>query len=193
MVSRSNHAAIPLLITLLIISMIAARLPAAVQAQDITGLDTQQISGNAGPYAIEAEVRPLPSLQALQHTVKVTHADTGEPAEDVRVTVYASRQGSSDETGYAIATPFSDGPGVYFAVVKFKKPGVWETALALESHDGNEYGLGDNFTFEVPPPSQNLEAGLVFLGVALMLVGGSAYIAWQVRRNMRRRQTAGAP
>ena len=158
--------------------------PAVAVAQDIKGLDTQKIQGTAGPYAVEAEGRPLPSLQAAHHIIRVTDAETGVPADNVRVTVLTSLQGT-EESGWAHAIS-PNVPGVYSATVEIKEPGIWETTLLIEPPGGGSYGL-DGFTFEVIAPTQDASAGYVFLGVAVVLFAGGGYLVWQIRQNQRRR------
>ncbi len=172
------------LAALLLALLIPALWPGVAGAQDIEGLKSQQTKGVAGPYTIEAEARPLPSLQAAHHIIRVTDSDTGAPVENVRVTVLTSLQGT-EESGWAYAIS-PNTPGVYSATVEIKEPGTWETTLLIEPPDGGSYGI-DGFTFEVIAPTQDRAAGFVFLGVAVVIIGGGVYLTWQSRRNGRRR------
>ena len=167
-----------------LIVLVLAAWPAISEAQDISGLDTQRTKGITGPYVIEAEARPLPSLQAAHLIIRVTDAESGAPAEDVRVRVLTSLQGS-ERSGWAHAIS-PNTPGVYSATIEIKEPGIWETTLLIEPEAGGSYGL-DGFTFEVVAPSQDRAAGFVFLGVAVVLAAGAGYLVWQIRRNQRQR------
>ena len=167
-----------------LIVLVLAAWPAISEAQDISGLDRQRTKGITGPYAIEAEARPLPSLQAAHLIIRVTDAESGAPAEDVRVRVLTSLQGS-EHSGWAHAIS-PNTPGVYSATIEIKEPGIWETTLLIEPEAGGSYGL-DGFTFEVVAPSQDRAAGFVFLGVAVVLAAGAGYLVWQIRRNQRQR------
>ena len=158
-------------------------LPAAVLAQDIIGPETRRAAAQAGPYAVDVEAKPLPSLQSVQFIVQVRDAAAGAPVPDAKVTVHTSRQ-SSDEAGYAHASPV--GPGVYFATVKMDNPGVWDTVLDIEEPGGQSHPV-DGFQFNVISPSSNAEAGYVFIGVAVILAAGAGYLVWRVRRNQRQR------
>ena len=158
-------------------------LPANAEAQDIIGPDTRRTEAQAGPYAVDVEAKPLPSLQSVQFIVLVRDANSGTPVPDAKVTVHTSRQ-SSDEAGYAHASPV--GPGVYFATVKMDSPGVWDTVLDIEEPGGDSHPV-DGFQFNVISPTTNPEAGYVFIGVAVILAGGAGYLVWRIRRNQRQR------
>ena len=167
----------------LALTVIAIVLPAAVLAQDIIGPETRRAAAQAGPYAVDVEAKPLPSLQSVQFIVQVSDAASGAPVPDAKVTVHTSRQ-SSDEAGYAHASPV--GPGVYFATVKMDTPGVWDTVLDIEEPGGQSHPV-DGFQFNVISPSSNAEAGYVFIGVAVILAAGAGYLVWRIRRNQRQR------
>ena len=158
-------------------------LPSAVLAQDIIGPETRRTEAQAGPYVVDVEAKPLPSLQSVQFIIQVRDAAAGTPVPDAKVTVHTSRQ-SSDESGYAHASPVS--PGVYFATVKMDTPGVWDTVLDIEEPGGESYPV-DGFEFNVIPPASNAEAGYVFIGVAVILTAGAGYLVWRIRRNQRQR------
>ena len=159
-------------------------IPTTALAQDIIGPGTQQVKTITGPYTVVAEAKPLPSLLAASIIIQVSDTASGERVEDVRVTVFASLSGS-DETGWAHAIS-PNAPGVYSATVELKTPGIWDTSLEIESPDGTPYPA-EGFVFEVVPTTTNPEAGYVFIGVAVVLAVGAAYLVWRVRRNQRRR------
>jgi len=163
---------------------IGIAIPAAVYAQDIIWPETERVETLTGPYTVIAEAKPLPSLQAANIIVQVSETATGERAEDVRVMVFASLSGS-DETGWAHAIS-PNTPGVYSATVELKTPGTWDTSLEIQSPDGTPYPA-EGFVFEVIPATNNPEAGYVFIGVAVVLAGGAAYLVWRSRRNQRQR------
>ena len=164
---------------------VSAGLPGAALAQEIIGLDTRQrVDVPAGPYSVVVEAKPLPSLQAAQFFITVADAASGAPAGDVKVKVIASLQGT-DEYGHALATKV-DTPGVFTATLKIETPGIWETDLEIESPAGDTY-LADGFDFEVIAPRGSWQAGGVFVGVAVVLLAGGAYVVWQIRRAQRRR------
>ena len=181
-------------VVLLIALAASVSLPQPAAAQEIRGLDTQQRENvPAGPYTVTVEAKPLPSLQAAQFFITVDDAATGAPAGDVKVQVLASLQGT-DEHGYAHAT-LVDTPGVFTATLIIETPGVWETDLLLEAPDGSTYGA-EGFDLEVIAPTAQreaarLEAGLIYIGVAVILLAGSAYLVWQIRRTQRRRAVGG--
>lgn len=161
--------------------------PGISWAQDIIGPETRRVESVSGPYTVIAEANPLPSLQAATIIARVTQTETGQPAEDVKVTVFTSLSGS-DKTGWAHAIS-PNTPGLFTATVELKTPGVWDTTLVVESPDGTPYPA-DGFVFQVSPPSNNPEAGYVFIGVALILAAGVGYLVWRIRRNQRQRSAA---
>ena len=181
-------------VALLIALAASILMPHPAAAQEIRGLDTQlREDVPAGPYTVTVEAKPLPSLQAAQFFITVDDAATGAPAGDVKVQVLASLQGT-DEHGFAHAT-LVDTPGVFTATLIIETPGVWETDLLLEAPDGSTYGA-EGFALEVIAPTEQreaarLEAGLIYIGVAVVLLAGSAYLVWQIRRTQRRRAAVG--
>lgn len=160
--------------------------PTAAGAQDIIGPETRRAETVSGPYTVIADAQPLPSLQSAQFFIQVYDTASGAPVDDVRVTILTIWSGG-DQTGENIALS-PKVPGLYTATLKFK-PGRWETTLLIEPPDGGSYGA-DGFVFAVPEPSSNIGAGFVFLGVAVVLAAGAAYLVWQARQNTRRRQAA---
>ena len=170
-------------LTFLALLGIGMVLPVSAWAQDIIGPETRRTAAQAGPYTVDVEAKPLPSLQSVQFIVQVRDAASGTPVPDAKVTVHTSRQ-SSDEAGYAHASPV--GSGVYFATVKMDNPGVWDTVLDIEEPSGESYPV-DGFEFNVIAPAGNPEAGYVFIGVAVVLAAGAGYLVWRIRRNQRQR------
>ena len=175
--------AYPIGLLLLALVGIGMVLPTYASAQDIIGPETRRAEAQAGPYEVDVEAKPLPSLQSVQFIVQVRDAASGTPVPDAKVTVHTSRQ-SSNEAGYAHASPV--GPGVYFATVKMDSPGVWDTVLDIEEPGGQSHPV-DGFQFNVISPSNNPEAGYVFIGVAVILAAGAGYLVWRIRRNQRQR------
>ena len=166
---------------------IAVALPGPAAAQDMDGEETRRVETNVGPYTVVADASALPSLQSAQFFIRVTDNASGQPVEDLTVTILTHWSGS-EETGENIALS-PNVAGLYTATLKFD-PGIWETTILLEPRGGGSYGA-DGFVFEVPEPSNNLEAGYVFLGVSVALLMGAVYLVWRIRRNQRQR-TAGS-
>ena len=165
---------------------VATMRPGTLAAQDIVGEGSQHTEVVAGPYTVIAEAKTLPSLQSAQFIIRVSETATSEPADDVAVTILTTWSGG-DETGENIALS-PNIPGLYTATLTFE-PGRWETTLLVEPPDGGSYGA-DGFVFVVPEPSGNAEAGLVFLAVSIILLGGGGYLVWRVRRTQRERRGA---
>ena len=162
---------------------IAVALPGPAAAQDIDVEETRRVETNVGPYTVVADASALPSLHSAQFFIRVTDNASGQPVEDLTVTILTHWSGS-EETGENVALS-PNVAGLYTATLKFD-PGIWETTILLEPRGGGSYGA-DGFVFEVPEPSNNLEAGYVFLGVSVALLMGAGYLVWRIRRNQRRR------
>ena len=162
---------------------IAVTLPWPAAAQDIDVEETRRVETDVGPYTVVADASALPSLHSAQFFIRVTDNASGQPVDDLTVTILTHWSGS-EETGENIALS-PNVAGLYTATLKFD-PGTWETTILLEPPGGGSYGA-DGFVFEVPEPSNNLEAGYVFLGVSVALVAGAGYLVWRIRRNQRQR------
>lgn len=158
-------------------------IPGPTQGQDIVGQDSHRSESTAGPYAVVVDAKSLPSLQSVQFFIRVTQVSTGTPAEDLTVTILTTWSGG-DETGENVALS-PNVPGLYTATLQFD-PGRWETTILLEPPTGGSYGA-DGFVFDVPEPTNDSAAGYVFLGVAVVLIGGAGYLTWRVRQNQKAR------
>lgn len=175
------------LITLMLLPLgVVMILPQPVAGQDIVGEGSRHAETDAGPYSVSVEAKSLPSLQSVQFLIRVENTETGQPADDVTVTVLTTWSGS-DDTGENIALS-PNVPGLYTATLKFD-PGRWETTVLIEPPDGGSYGA-DGFVFDIPEPTNNVEAGFVFLGVSVILLAGAGYLVWQVRKAQRQRNAA---
>ena len=154
--------------------------------QDIVGQDSRRSESEAGPYTVVADAQTLPSLQSVQFFIRVTETSTAAPAEDLTVTILTTWSGS-DDTGENIALS-PNVPGLYTATLKFD-PGRWETTILIEPPSGGTYGA-DGFVFDVPEPTGDSAAGFVFMGVAVVLIAGAAYLTWRIRQNQKARAIA---
>ena len=176
------------LLTLLSLG-IAVAWPGPAAAQDIDVKETRRVETDVGPYTVIADASALPSLQSAQFFIRVTDNASGQPVDDLTVTILTHWSGS-EETGENIALS-PNVAGLYTATLKFD-PGTWETTILVEPPSGGSYGA-DGFVFEVPEPSNNLEAGYVFLGVSVVLLMGAGYLMWRVRRNQRQGAARSGP
>ena len=174
------------LIGVALVAFIGVTANSPALAQDIVGQESRRAESVTGPYTVVVEAQSLPSLQSVQFFIRVSETATEHPADDVTVTILTTWSGG-DETGENIALS-PNIPGLYVATLTFD-PGRWETTLLVEPPDGGSYGA-DGFVFMVPEPSSNLEAGLVFLGVSVILIGGAGYLVWRIRQTQRERNAA---
>ena len=177
--------AIKKLLALALLPLLTAALfwPPSVAAQDIVGEGTRRAESVTGPYTVVVDAQMLPSLQSAQFFIRVTETATAAPADDVTVTILTTWSGG-DETGENVALS-PNVPGFYAATLTFD-PGRWETVVLIEPPGGGSYGA-DGFVFEIPEPSNNLEAGFVFLGVSVVLMAGAGYLVWRIRQAQRAR------
>ena len=166
--------------------LVALFLLPAASAQDIADAGTRRAESVTGPYTVVADAQMLPSLQSAQFFIRVSETATGVPVDDVTVTILTTWSGG-DETGANIALS-PNVPGLYAATLTFD-PGIWETTLLIEPPGGGSYGA-DGFVFEIPRPSNNLEAGFVFLGVSVALLAGAGYVVWRIRQAQRARSVS---
>ena len=171
---------------------LSVALPSGVAAQGagLPGLVSQSRTGPAGPYAVVADARELPSLQAVQFFIRVRDPEGDAPVAGLQVTVHTSRRGG-EETGWAHAFSPNE-PGLYQATVALEEVGVWEMAVEIADPaagaDGESWFMAsDSFVFETVAPTTDQTAGFVFIGVALVLLVGAGYLTWRVRQNQKRR------
>ncbi len=155
-------------------------------SQDIVGQDSRRSESVTGPYTVVVDAQTLPSLQSVQFFIRITETATGTPAEDLTVSVLTTWS-ESDETGENIALS-PNVAGLYTATLQFD-PGRWETTILIEPPSGGSYGA-DGFVFDVPTPTTDPTAGLVFIGVAVILIVGAGYLTWRVRQNQKARAAA---
>ena len=173
-------------LTLAVVMALWSGFAYAVQGQDIVGQDSRRNETVTGPYTVVVDAQTLPSLQSVQFFIRITETATGTPAEGLTVSVLTTWS-ESDETGENIALS-PNVAGLYTATLQFD-PGRWETTILIEPPSGGSYGA-DGFVFDVPTPTTDSAAGLVFIGVAVILIIGAGYLTWRVRQNQKARAAA---
>ena len=164
-------------------------LPALAQ-QDIPGPERIDRRLAAGGYDIfvEGEASNL-SLGTALFSIAVLNAATGQPIPDARVVIRTAHQRSS-ETGWATALSIPERPEIYRARMKLDSPGVWQVNVDIDGPLGRvETEVG---TVAIPEPRQYLAGTLVFAGVSVALLSGSAYMVWIIRRAQQRRRLTDA-
>ena len=137
---------------------------------------------------VEAEASNL-SLGTALVSVAVLNAVTGEPVPGAGVVIHTFHTGYG-ETGWATALPVPERPEVYRARMKLEYPGAWDLSVEVDGPLGRaESRVG---TLTIPEPRQYWVGSVVFGGMSVMLLCGTVYIIWSIRRAQKRRETANA-
>ncbi len=140
----------------------------------------------AGGYDlfVEGEASNL-SLGTALFSIAVLNAATGQPIPDARVVIRTEHLGEGGE-GWATALSVPERPEIYRARMKLDYPGLWNVSVDISGplgRAGVEVG-----TVIIPEPRQYLAGTLVFAGMSVILLGGTAYVVWTIRRSQRRRE-----
>ena len=144
----------------------------------------------AGAYSlfVEAEASNL-SLGTALVSVAVLNAVTGEPVPGASVVVH-TRHGEHGETGWATALPVPERPEIYRARMKLERPGQWDMSVVIDGPVG--WVEAQAGTITIPKPRQYWVGSVVFAGMSFLLLCGAGYVAWTIRRSMKRREAANA-
>ena len=157
---------------------------------DISGpvrIDRNVVAGGYSLF-VEAEASNL-SLGTALVSVAVLNAVTGEPAPGASVVIH-TRHSEHGETGWATALPVPERPEIYRARMKLERPGQWDMSVEIDGPVGRvQTRVG---TVTIPQPRQYWVGSVVFAGMSLMLLCGAGYVAWTIRRSMKRREAANA-
>jgi len=143
---------------------------------------------SAGPYEIllEESLSSL-SLGHAEFTITVREAATGRPVPNARVALWLQSPRSTDRT-QSLALGGPDAPGRYAATLNLDAPGQWLVAVEVLGPLG--VGLAEAPPIEVPATRRFSAGSWVFIGVTLVLLGGSLYL-WRSSVRARRSLTAG--
>ena len=132
---------------------------------------------------IEGEASNL-SLGTALFSVAVLNDATGEPVSNARVVLRTQHEGNGP-AGWATALSIPERPEIYRAKMKLDYPGLWLVSVDVAGPLGRvETEVG---TVIIPEPRQYLSGTLVFAGTSVILLLGTAYVVWQIRRTQRRR------
>ena len=137
---------------------------------------------------VEATASNL-SLGTALVSVAVLNAVTREPVPGATVAIH-TRHINHGETGWATALPVPERPEIYRARMKLDRPGQWDMNVEVDGPLGQvETRVG---TVTIPEPRQYWVGSVVFAGMSLILLSGAGYVAWTIRRAMKRREAANA-
>jgi hypothetical protein len=158
-----------------------------VQAQQ-SGVEPYQVI--AGPYRIEVIANQSSlSLGSVRYTVAVLNAENSRPVSDAQVVIRARHQESGTE-GWATALNSPVTPERYQAQIELNQPGSWLVSVDVTSPLGRVEVEAPSQ--QVPEPSQSRAGGLVFAGITVVLILGSVYLVWSIRRAQQKREAINA-
>jgi hypothetical protein len=179
--------AIGYLALVFLLAAIASLNPVPALAQQ-SGTEPYQV--NAGPYRIEVIANPSAlSLGSVRYTVIVLNAQNAQPVSDARVLIRARHQGEGVE-GWATALNNPVTPESYQAQIELNRPGAWVMSVEVSSSLGRV--AVEVPSHRVPEPRQSRAGGLVFASISGVLVLGSVYLVWSIRRAQQKREAANA-
>ena len=141
--------------------------------------------GTAGPHQVVVEVIPAsPIVGKVQFRVRPANQSTGVPVTDARIEIFVGRSGHEEIKTPALSSPAD--PATYTGNVEIDQPGDWAVRVHVESPGGQ----GDfAFPISVRPRARSGEGlvapTLVYLGAALIILGG---VAWLVRSSRKARR-----
>ena len=176
-----------LLVPLLGASDVLAQEAGADDINSPSRIDRQLVAGGYKLY-VEAEASTL-SLGTALVSVAVLNAENDAPIPGARVEIHTNHD-ESGETGWATALPVPERPEIYRARMKLEHPGPWDISIELDGPLGRAATHAG--VINIPPPRQYWVGSVVFAGMSLVLLCGAAYVAWTIRRSMKRREASNA-
>ena len=169
------------------LAMVAALVwrPSGIAFAQETGVQEVH-EGISGPYRVTVEVEPpFPIAGKVQFRVRPVDASTGIAVPDARIEIYLGRDGREE-----IKTPALNSPAdrtTYIGNAEMDQAGEWNARVELKSNTGaGEF----SFTMRVRPRARSgkglVAPTLVYLGAALIVLGGVAWLVLASRRTRRR-------
>ena len=144
--------------------------------------------GRSGPYEIVVGIRPNePLVGTIHFLVTALDAVTRETVADARVLIVAIDE-DGVPTYQSLAVNTVNSPDLYEANITFEQPGKWDLRVDVRSDRLGEASF--DVPLEVRPtnPTASRSGGILFVGVLLVIVGGTIYVAYTARRARRRAQ-----
>lgn len=185
----ANRGVRAVIASLVLISLLAAvsLISSPVLAQQ-SGVEPYQVT--AGPYRIGVIANQSGlSLGSVSYIVMVFDAENSRPVSDAQVMIRARHQESGAE-GWATALNSPVAPERYQAQIELNRPGSWLVRVDINSPTGRvEVEVPSQ---QVPEPSQSRAGGLVFAGITGVLILGSVYLVWSIRRAQQKREAINA-
>ena len=145
--------------------------------------------GRSGPYEIIVGILPnLPLVGAIHFLVSPLDTVTREIVADARILIVAiDEDGVPTHQSLAVNTPSA--PDLYEANITFKAPGRWRLRVDIRSDRMGEASFDVPLEVRPAPTAASRSGGILFVGVFLVLVGGTLYLAYTARRARRRAQS----
>jgi hypothetical protein len=140
--------------------------------------------GREGNYEIVVAVLPeVPAVGTVHFSITLLEAATSEFVTDAQVVIVARHE--SGEPAYrarALSSPAS--PRYYETNILIEAAGKWVLSLTVSSDRLGRADFEAPLTVEAVSIASGASGGFVFLGVLLVLAGGSAYL-WRTARRRR--------
>ena len=183
----SAYAVLVSLLALLVWAVAPAWAPSPASAQ--TEVEPRELfRGRSGPYEIVIGIRPnLPLVGTIHFLVTPLDPVAQEIVPDARVLIVAfDEDGVPGYQSLAVNTVRS--PNLYEANINFENPGKWDLRVDVRSDRLGEASF--DVPLEVRPtnPTASRSGGILFVGVLLVIVGGTIYVAYTARRARRHAQ-----
>lgn len=146
-------------------------------------------TGFSGPFFIAVTVNPAnPMVGTAQMVVGVCDGDTLTPVEDARVTVTPVNPKGLKGAPILPLTKTSSPEDYAAPDLTFKLAGTWHYSVVVESPAGRGTLETDLVVREAP--GFNEGSSMVFFAMNGVLLLGSAYFVWQLRRDRAKARAA---
>ena len=169
---------IPLLVALLLLWPGAASQAAVCETPPFPTLTERVV----GPYGVIFGVMPKnPTIGSVRVLVRVCDAATGEPSENVRVSLWPISP-NEIKGGVILALGRFAGPGDYSTDVKVREPGSWHYELEVSGPQGTA-----RFDEPIPVEVRGISStggalpNVVFFLASAALAGGAFYLIKRAR------------
>ncbi len=167
--------------TVVLCLLLATLTAAVVWAQSDESFDPL-FRRQAGDYEVAVRwLPPAPQVGYVNIALKPTIAATGESVADARILVVAE-EAVEEPVFEVVAVNSPDSPTVYRANMKFEEAGNWILHIQVDSPTSGRADFRAPIVVLPAPIEPGLEGGWVFLGIVIVLVGGSIYLFMSSRR-----------
>ena len=150
----------------------------------------QLYKGPAEPYEVIVTVQPQrPKVGTVHFAVTVLDPGTQTLVEDARVLIVAyNPDGEPTYQSPALNDPAT--PIHYLGNIIFRDAGQWSLVVKIETAEHGETQAVTPIHIAPAASAPGFEGVFVLAVVAAALFGGTAYVAWSIRRSQRARDAA---